>query len=85
MERNLFLTEEILTDERLNVTELGIMTKLLSMGFGYKFKATKFRNKIGLGYQTYQKCLQHLQELGYLEKYFDGKKWNWNINDTPKN
>ena len=84
---------ELVRDERLNATELGIMIRLLSNDDSYQINKTVEQKKSRLGRQAFNKAWKHLEELGYIKskkimKARGGSEYHYTINelvdDTPQ-
>jgi len=58
----------LVKDERLNATEKGIMLMILSNANYYVLNSTYLQKEAGIGKVQFNKCMKHLQELGYLLK-----------------
>lgn len=77
------LSNDFINDSRLNATEVGIFTILLSNSDNYIFNSKSFRKRTGLGEDRYYNSIKRLIELGYIEKNKIQGGINWIINEKP--
>lgn len=62
------ISNHLVKDENLNATEKGIMLMILSNANIYVLNSTYLQKESGIGKVQFNKCMKHLQELGYLLK-----------------
>ena len=79
------ITNLLIRDPRLNVIDIGIMTKLLSDNDKiWIFNKEYFRETIsGIGKKKYDSSWKKLQQLGYVSKKRIQSGVRWTINEIP--
>ncbi len=62
------VSNHLVNDDRLNVTDKGIMLMILSNSDSYVLNVTYLQKESGIGKVLFNKSMKKLQELGYLLK-----------------
>lgn len=77
----------LINDDRLSAAELGILIKILKNNDNYVFNKNYVQKQSKIGRDQFNKCIQHLKELGYLasKKIQSGCAWTVNEISTIKN
>jgi hypothetical protein len=78
------ISNNLVNDSRLNVIDIGIMTKLLSNSNTYIFNSEYFlKNISGINKKLYRDSIKKLQSLGYLQKKRIQDGVIWSIIEVP--
>lgn len=67
---NLIIDDSILTDNRLNLTDLGLLVYLLYINPTYYSERTLFKSLKLNGHTSIRSSLKRLTECGYLQREF---------------
>ena len=75
---------DIYRDSKLDFTDIGLLTWMLSNSKTYVIHKSKVMERSGLPEQKFLDSWKKLQELGYIEKIPFQRGVEWVINEIPR-